>query len=89
MVLATCLKSCLVPEWLEWLGAACTSLSLCGLPSIMNLAQASLHTGWIKTGKMEAAWALEAKALELTDHHLYTVGQSKSQGQAEIQEEGR
>lgn len=55
----------------------------------MNLAQASLHTGWIKTGKMEAAWALEAKALELTDHHLYTVGQSKSQGQAEIQEEGR
>lgn len=36
---------------------------------------------------MEAAWPLEAETLELTEHHLYSVGQSKSQDQTEIQEE--
>ena len=37
---------------------------------------------------MEAAWPLVDKALELPEYHLYSISESKSRGQVEIQEEG-
>lgn len=37
---------------------------------------------------MEAALPVEAQAVKLTEHHLYSASQSKSQSQTEIQDEG-